>query len=434
LSRVIFSLTAIAFLSILLLVPAGSISFSQPSADVGSDNKSVPRIIPNSYIVVLNDDVSHPSDVANEMAHKHGLKISHVYSHALKGYSAVIPDSQLSKVISDDRVNYINEDQVVSISKPGNGRGPNNGGGNDPVTDPEPDRIPTGVKRINGGTIVGPVDVQVAVIDTGISRHSDLNIVDGVNCSTGPSHKYNDGNGHGTHVAGTIAAKNNNGGVVGVAPGADLFAVRVLNNAGSGSWSSVICGIDWVKANANTIDVANMSLGGSGFDDGLSCDKTNDSMKKAICEAVAAGVTFVVAAGNSSDDAANHVPAAYDEVITVSALADFDGTSGGNGSPTCRSDEDDTFANFSNYGSSVDIIAPGVCIESSWNDGGYRTISGTSMASPHVAGAAALYISTYPNATPDQVRSALQSLGNLNWDKDDDGDNTQEKLLDVNTL
>ena len=135
--------------------------------------------------------------------------------------------------------------------------------------------------------------------------------------------------------------------------------------------------------------------------------------------------------GNASADASNFIPAGYDEVITVSALADFDGVPGGDGSPTCRSDQDDTFADFSNYGSSVDIIAPGVCIESTWKDGAYKTISGTSMASPHVAGAAARYLASNPGKSPSQVKSALQSAGNTNWDNGDDGDNQKERLLDV---
>lgn len=426
--KLAFSFMAIASLTVLLLIPAGIISFSQPPEDViDSNNKHDLPSIPNSYIVVLKDDVSNPQDVANEMALQHGLNISHVYSHSIKGYSAVIPDSQLSKVLSDDRVKYADKDYIVSISAPGGQKGPPSGGGDKQSSSKPSQVIPTGIKRINSPNIAS-VDVDVAVIDTGISDHYDLNVVGGVNCSTGKS--YKDGNGHGTHVSGTIGAKNDQYGVVGVAPDARLWAVRVLNNAGSGSWASVICGIDWVAAHANTIEVANMSLGGGGTDG--ACN--SNSMHQAICNAVNAGVTFVVAAGNSSDDAANHIPAAYDEVITVSALADFDGDSGGNGSPTCRSDEDDTFANFSNYGEDVDIIAPGVCILSTWNDGGFNTISGTSMASPHVAGAAALYKSTHPNALPGAVKSALINTGNFSWDNYDDGDSTQEPLLDVGGL
>jgi subtilisin family serine protease len=285
-----------------------------------------------------------------------------------------------------------------------------------------------GVSSTTSGDGTGAVNVDVAVIDTGIASHPDLNVVGGKNCSTGKG--YNDGNGHGTHVAGTIAAKDNNFGVVGVAPGARLWAVRVLNNAGSGTWASIICGIDFVTANAGTIEVANMSLGGSGSKGSCS----DGGLHEAICNSVNAGVTYIVAAGNESDDAANHVPAAYDEVITVSALADFNGEPGGLAASTCRPDEDDTLANFSNYGADVDIIAPGVCILSTWNDGDYNTISGTSMASPHVTGAAALYKSTHPNATPLEVKSALINAGTNNWTSADDPDGIKEPLLDVSSF
>lgn len=221
---------------------------------------------------------------------------------------------------------------------------------------------------------------------------------DVVNCSTGRS--FNDGNGHGTHVAGTIGAYNNTEGVVGVAPGIPIYSVRVLNNAGSGTWSSVACGIDWVTANAASkhIRVANMSLGGSGADDGNCGNSNNDAMHKAICGSVAAGVTYVVAAGNSNTDFAGFVPAAYDEVLTVTAIADFDGQYGRGAVPTCRTDVDDTAADFSNFtlaGAADEghtIAAPGVCIQSTWKGGGYNMISGTSMAAPPITGTAALCI------------------------------------------
>jgi subtilisin family serine protease len=232
-----------------------------------------------------------------------------------------------------------------------------------------------------------------------------------------------------------VAALDNDIGVVGVAPGARLWGVKVLSDQGSGYKSHIIAGIDYVTANAGSIEVANMSLGGSGSDDGKSCSATTDSYKKAICNSVAAGVTYAVAAGNSSADAATAVPAAYDMVITVSALADFDGLPGGRAAATCRADVDDTFANFSNYGADVDLIAPGVCITSTWPTAliasGYNTISGTSMASPHVAGAAALYKATNPGATPAQVQSALQGAGTTDWNNVDDKDSTKEKLLNV---
>ena len=363
-------------------------------------------VIPDNYIVVLRDDVADPVAVANEMALAHGLSVDHVYLYALKGFAAVIPEARLARLKADPRIAFVSADRVVTVD------GKPSGGG----TTQAAQRLPTGVGRIGAGNLTNKgTGIQVAVIDTGIDvKHPDLadNISGGKNCSTGKS--YTDGNGHGTHVAGTIAALDNAIGVVGVAPQAKLWSVRVLNNAGSGTWSSVICGIDFVTAkapaNGGSITVANMSLGGTGTSDNNCGNTNNDALHKAICRSRDAGVTYIVAAGNEADNAANHVPAAYnDAVITVSALADSDGVAGGTGSATSYG-ADDTFASFSNFGQVVDLGAPGVSILSTWKGGGYNTISGTSMATPHVAGSAALYIASHPGSSWIQVRDGLQAL------------------------
>lgn len=366
-----------------------------------------------AVIVVLAEDANSGA-LARQHARSYGAEVSQVYRAALRGYAARVPADRLAALRSDPQVAFVSADRAVHATA---------------------QTTPTGINRIDAelssqasGDGAGAVDgPAVAVIDTGSGPHADLNIVGGKNCSTGKS--YNDGNGHGTHVAGTIGAKDNGDGVVGVAPGVPIYSVRVLNNAGSGTFSSIICGIDWVTANtvALNIKVANMSLGGSGTEG--TC--ANNALHKAICNSVGAGITYAVAAGNESDDAKNHVPAAYDEVITVSALADFNGQPGGGAAATCRSDVDDTFADFSNFGSDVDIIAPGVCILSTWKGGGYNTISGTSMATPLVTGAAALYKAGNPGATPAQVRTALQNAGNTNWSNGDDKDSAKEPLLNV---
>ena len=253
------------------------------------------------------------------------------------------------------------------------------------------------------GSRTNPIDVAVAVIDTGIDiNHPDLNVAGGVNCVPNEA-SYDDRNGHGTHVAGTIGALDNGSGVICVAPGAQLYAVRVLNAQGAGDFSVVICGVDWVTQNAGLIKIANLSLGGVAPEG--SC--TDHSLHQAICEAVDAGVTLTVAAGNDGADAAAYAPASYDEVITVSAIADSDGLPGGKGWTTFFYGNDDTLASFSNFGHDVDIAAPGVNIISTWMGGGTATISGTSMASPHVAGAAALYVYQNPGASPASVKSAL---------------------------
>ncbi len=389
-NRIILALFAITVISI------GTLGFIPSQA--------ASPTIPDRYIVILNDGTNSWS-VANEMAQKHGLAISHVYGTAVHGFSGVIPPGQLDKITSDPRVKYIEQDSIVTIFKKPSGS-PGKGGGS--TTQP-PQVIPTGIARI-GGPLSGSVNVDVAVIDTGIDpTHPDLNVIDGVNFAKGKS--WSDGNGHGTHVAGTIAAKNNEIGVVGVAPDARLYAVKVLDNRGSGFMSDVIAGVNWVASNANTIEVANMSLGGS----------VSSTLNTAVENAVAAGVVFVVAAGNESTDACSKSPASAPNAITVSALDDRDGIA----SLT------DPFASFSNYGSCVDMIAPGVLILSTWKDDGYNTISGTSMASPHVAGSAALYKANNPSASPAQVVSALQTNGNLIWNLSSDPDENHEKLVHI---
>jgi len=374
-----------------------------------------PGVVDGSYIVTLEPG-NDPPQVAPVMAAEYGGRAPHVYQRALPGFSFEGSASGAARLARDPKVRSVVADQRVRTTA---------------------QSVPTGVRRIDGplsGTIsgngAGAVDVDIAVIDTGIDlHHPDLNVVGGMNCSTGTS--YDDGNGHGTHVAGTAAAKDNGIGVVGVAPGARLWSVRVLDDTGSGGWSSVICGIDWVTAHASEIEVANMSLAGPGTQG--SCN--DGALREAICKSVESGVTYVVAAGNSSVDVAGQVPASFPEVITVSALADYDGLPGGlDKSSTCRAGTDDTLADFSNYGSGVDLIAPGVCITSTWKGGGYNTISGTSMASPHVTGAAALYLSDHPGASPAAVAAALKAAGNMLWNAVGDRDRTKETLLNVDAL
>jgi subtilisin len=373
-----------------------------------------------SYIVVLKDTAS-PSLTARAHAGRYGARVGHVYRHALKGYSARLASDRVAALKADPSVAAVAPDLPVHAFV---------------------QTLPTGINRIDGelsstvsGNGSGEVDVDIAIIDTGIQlNHPDLNARNGTNCVT-PGAQAQDDHGHGTHVAGTAAARDNADGVVGVAPGARVWAVKVLNAAGSGTTSQIICGIDWVTANAGTVEVANMSLGGASFFGAFSgCNSAFDPMHPAICRSVQAGVTYAVAAGNSAADANTFVPATYSQVITVSALADFNGAPGGGAAATCRADEDDTFANFSNFGADIDIIAPGVCILSTYLGGGYNTFSGTSMASPHVAGAAALYKSANPGASPAQVKSALQNAGNLNWNDADDPDPTKERLLNVDAF
>ncbi|MBI2875269.1 MAG: S8 family peptidase [Candidatus Tectomicrobia bacterium] len=291
-----------------------------------------------------------------------------------------MPPERVGLLARDRRVALIEPDLVV-VAFPSTG---NPAGGSVGVSQ-SLQTLPTGVNRIeadqnpNLGT-----GIKVAIIDTGIdTKHPDLSVAGGISFASGRSSNFNDGNGHGTHVAGIVAALDNAIGVVGMAPGVKLYAVRVLDSSGSGTLSRVIKGLDW--AANNRMQVANMSLGGAGY---------SSAMCSSIANAVGKGVTVVVAAGNSASDASGFTPANCLEAITVSAMADSNGISGGGG-PMTPYGADDTFATFSNFGSNVDIAAPGVNIYSTYKDQRYATLSGTSMATPHVSGAAALYIATY---------------------------------------
>jgi subtilisin family serine protease len=376
------------------------------AATAGADD----GVIPGSYIVAVRG--GDPGAVAGEHGRRYGAKVDHIYRHAVQGYAARMSAAAARRVAADDRVAAVTPDRRMSLAA-------------GQILPPGIDRIDADQSSTAAGDGRGAVDVDIAIIDTGIDvRHQDLNVVGGVSCVPG-STSFNDGYGHGTHVAGIAAAKDNHQGVAGVAPGARLWAVRVLTSEGSGTLGSIICGVDWVTAHADTIEVANMSLGGSAPEG--SC--ADGGLHEAICASVAAGVTYAVAAGNEAIDARSIAPASYDEVITVSAMTDFDGKPGGAGTPTCQIGTDDTFAFFSNFGADIDLIAPGVCVYSTFRGGDYIAASGTSMASPHVAGAAALYKSTHPSATPAQVRAALREAGTFDWTGDPDA--TQEPLVNV---
>jgi subtilisin len=357
--------------------------------------------IPGRYIVLFEDSVERPGEATRERERAHGFQARHRYSRAVRGFAAQLSPGQVRKLEADRAVEAVVPDRRVRAL------GPLAAG----------ETAPTGVRRIEAATattVRGAASGAVAVIDTGIDlQHPDLkaNAVDGINCIDSSASAQDD-QGHGTHVAGTIAAGNAGSGVVGVAPGTKLYAVKVLDASGSGSTSSVVCGIDWVTKNAKAlgIRVANMSLGGPG-QPVQSCSTTTDPQHRAICvssDPAGAGVLYVVAAGNSGWDfdyaRQPDVPAAYPQVVTVTAMADSDGRPGASGT-TCSGEYDDRYASFSNFaaifsGAAHAIAGPGVCIVSTGLGGGTMTASGTSMATPHLAAAAALCIGEGTTAGP----------------------------------
>ena len=315
--------------------------------------------IANSYICVFDKSVTRGSAkaAANRAIQAEQAQLKHVYSVALRGFAVnAAPQAIENMKRKDASIAYCEQDQVVTTSQKTRGKP---GGGN---TAQPPQETPWGIARVGGGA---PGNFATAwVIDSGIDlTHPDLNV------DTARSRSFlsrntspNDQNGHGTHVAGTIAALDNTIGVIGVAPGAPVVAVRVLDRRGSGSNSGVIAGVDYVAQYGQPGDVANMSLGGG----------VSPALDQAVVNAAAGGVRFALAAGNESDDANNHSPARANgaNVFTISAFS-----------------IGDNFASFSNYGNPpVDFAEPGVSIKSTWTGGGYNTISGTSMATPHFAG------------------------------------------------
>jgi len=379
-----------------------------------------------------------------------GFRATQRYGWAVAGFGARLTAQQVAALRRMPEVRSVERDRTLRVTA---------------------QTVPTGIRRARA-TPSGPpltVGTNVAVVDTGISlwetgtgwlHDGELNIAGGMNavtpsavpCAsrTGTQSSYQDGYGHGTHVAGTIGAVDNSTGVVGVAPGAPLWSVKVFDDRGYGSNGSVLCGLDWIAARNATvaagdrIRVVNMSLAGSGFGSDGCGNPDAGAMEAAICE-LSDEALVVVAAGNSRDDTTWFAPAAFDASFTVSALSDYDGLPGGLAERTCLAGAeapDDTFADFSNYGTAVDLIAPGTCIASTDMSfrGGVVVMSGTSMATPHVAGAAARYWQIHPGASPGEVRTRLVASASYDWDADTDPGLTElanddpDRLLDLAAL
>lgn len=358
---------ALALLAALLLVSA--------LAPVATASRAA-----GSYIVVFEDSVTDPRLVAREHANAQNAKLGYVYQHALKGYSAMMSEAAAARVSRDPRVAYVEADGVVTKV----------------ATQTDPtwglDRIDDqlGLDKSYEYSASGS-GVRAYIIDSGIDvTHTDFGgrAVSGVDKVDNDADS-DDCDGHGTHVAGTVGSST-----YGVAKGVTLVGVRVLDCSGSGTWSGVIAGIDWVTADhaGGAPAVANMSLGG-----GL-----NTAVNDAVARSTEDGVTYAVAAGNGdqagrAQDACTRSPASAPSALTVGATNDSD-----------------TKASWSNYGTCVDLFAPGVGITSTTMDGGTATWNGTSMASPHVAGVAALYLQADPTASPAAVAQALTQQATQN--------------------
>jgi subtilisin family serine protease len=340
----------------------------------------------DSYIVVLEESVGNPSQVANEIDQRQeGFEVGFVYTEALEGFSAEIPDDSLADVRNNSRVAYVERDKVVTV---------------------EAQALPWGIDRIdadksstragNGSGVISGVNIYM--IDTGIdATHADLNVVrSDVNFHGGPD---TDCDGHGTHVAGILAAKDNTSGVVGVSPGAPLISVKVLGCKGSGALSNVIEGVDWVTANADEPAVANLSLSG----------RASNALDRAVKRSANSGVFYSVSAGNQGQNACKRSPAragagTNNGIVTIGA--------------TRWSNEEPSWSNF---GRCVDLWAPGNKILSTKLGGGKTRMSGTSMAAPHAGGTAALYLSGHPYALPAKVESVLKRDSEPTATKSQDG-------------
>jgi subtilisin family serine protease len=349
---------------------------STAQADKTDKIKKAKNKIPNRYIVVLEDwatgepgENSNAEAVASELSIVYGGRVDKIFKHALNGFSVEMNENQAERLSEDSRIKFVEEDGEVyaDTTQTGATWGLDRIDQRDRPTDGNYNYTPTGS------------GVNAYIIDTGIRRtHAQFGgrAFAGYD-AIGDGQNSNDCNGHGTHVAGTVG-----GSTYGVAKSVRLYAVRVLNCSGSGSNSGVIAGVDWVKNNHVKPAVANMSLGGG----------ASSALDTAVNNAIAAGVTFAVAAGNENQDACAVSPARAANAITVGSTTNTDARS-----------------SFSNYGTCLDIFAPGSSITSAWytGDTATNTISGTSMASPHVAGVAALYLQGNTTASPSTVRDAI---------------------------
>jgi subtilisin len=402
------------------------------------------------------------ANVTDRLANEVGFKTRHRFANAMTGFSARLTPAQAAELATDPKVASVRPARQFRIAA---------------------QVVPNGIKRVKAwaaGNSISDVDADVAVLDTGIgpgdsngdpipmgpAGRPELNIAGGINCYDDPSTpkrneaelypgRWADSHWHGTHVAGTIGARDNDVGTVGVAPGARLWAVRVFEGT-RGTEGSIVCGLDWAigtwaDPGLPDIDVINMSIQGPRLDlqedcDQILADPGGDPIHQGVCAATRLGITVVAAAGNQGDDVNLSSPGGYDQVISVGAMTDYDGAGwGAAGNDGCdRRERDDTYASYSNYGRDIDIVAPGTCVVSTWRSTSgddTATSTGTSMATPHVTGAVARYLADHPGTSPEQMRRLVRAAGRMDWEPRSDplwsGVNDPDapnRVLDVRAL
>lgn len=373
-------------------------------------------VVAGRYIVTFRAGVADPLATTLALAGRLGFRPTHVYRARIRGFAARLSVDAVASLRRDPNVSAVYADGLFHHTA-----------------------VMDNVYRVGGfrnatAKIDGRderVNADVAVVDGGIIHHLDLNVAGGFDC-TGNADPYHDDDGHGTHVAGIVGALDNGIGSVGIAPGARIYPVRVFV-FDSATTAALICAMETIADNAGLFEVANMSFRYPGADGPCS----SDPFHQAVCDAFNAGVTLVAAAGNDVDDARNWIPAAYSQVITVSAFADSDGRPGGLGPPTSRG-ADDAFATFSNYGPKIDIAAPGVEVVSTWpnylqsklSDPNYNYLSGTSMAAPAVTAAIALLMTRQGRLSPAEAKRRLLAAA-IPAVLPGDPDGSHEPLLNV---
>ena len=386
------------------------------------------QVVPRSgtFTVLLQDTLPNAQVVADELSVRHGLTVTQVYEHIFKGFYGYIPSASRARLAADPRVVSIVQSfdtgSCLTAFTPGM-----NQVGLSAMQAGLPQEASFGLRRI-GGSADGKrhtlatkgAGIGVAVLDTGVdTSHPDLGPVVGAkSCIPGALPTQDAPIGHGTHVAGIIAARDNSIGVVGVAPAVNLYAVRVVPESGSGNPALARCGLEWVAANASKVRVVNMSLayrsmvGAPAYAAAYGAEI--DLLHRAVRSVERLGIVIVAGAGrNDGTPSAHWVPGSWDEVIGVSAFGDSDGEPGGRGpawNSFCTHGSiipDDSRYPGSSTGAEVDIAAPGVCVLSTMPGGLYLPDSGQSMAAPHIAGAAALYLEKNPSASPAQVKAAI---------------------------